>query len=80
MDVKKVNENEMKSPEGKKRWRTFLESVLKPAVNDDYNFGTLLRTDTRGKYEEDNTILVLRGQFYAVEIARNRESCNDGLR
>lgn len=47
---------------------------------DDYNFGTLLRTNTKGEYSPDNTLLALRGQFYTIEIARNREGLNDSLK
>jgi len=43
---------------------------------EDYNFGTLLRIDCSKGYDEENTILVTRIQFYAVEIARNRRGLN----
>lgn len=46
----------------------------------DYSYGTLLRSDSAKDYSEDNTILVTRIQFYAIEIARNREGINDILR
>lgn len=42
----------------------------------DYNFGTLLRIDHTKDYTEENTMFVTRMQFYAVEIARNREGLN----
>lgn len=44
---------------------------------DNYNFGTLIRKDTRGDYRESNTFIVIRIQFYAFELARNREGLND---
>ncbi|EJD01794.1 DUF757-domain-containing protein [Fomitiporia mediterranea MF3/22] len=71
----KLNEEWMKSPDGKKRWREFIE-----AYNDkvkDYNFGSLIRTDCRDEYGEKNTIFVTRMQFCAIEIARNRLGLND---
>lgn len=44
---------------------------------DNYNFGTLIRKDTEGDYRESNTFIVVRVQFYAFELARNREGFND---
>lgn len=34
----------------------------------DYNFGTILRGDAKREYDEDNSILVTRVQFYAIEV------------
>lgn len=70
----KVLEADMKSPAGKAAWRDFCEKFKDI---EDYNFGTLLRTNAAEKYEEHNTIFVVRIQFYAVEIARNRHGLND---
>lgn len=36
----------------------------------DYNFGTLVRGDATREYAEDNSILVTRVQFYAIEVGR----------
>jgi hypothetical protein len=47
---------------------------------EDYSFGTLLRADASKEYSEDNSILVTRIQFYAIELARNKEGVNDLLR
>ncbi|KAI5480826.1 Yst0336-like domain protein [Pseudohyphozyma bogoriensis] len=75
--LSKINEDEMKSPENKKRWRAF----MMPFENlvDDYNFGTLIRADCEGEYDEKNSIFGLRTQFYAIEIARNRRKLNDKI-
>ncbi|KAF7366795.1 Duf757 domain-containing protein [Mycena sanguinolenta] len=116
----KLDEDSMKSPEGKERWRAFIESLpsllsplrvlhnpspplhrpLPPLPPSpllayasvtihfappfrykkkitDYNFGSLIRTDARQEYGENNTIFVTRIQFYAIEIARNRLGLND---
>jgi len=73
--VAKLDEEWMKSSESKKRWREFIEQYEKKV--QDYNFGSLIRTDTRGEYGETNTIFVTRIQFYAIEIARNRLGLND---
>ncbi|KAK0168735.1 hypothetical protein PV327_002506 [Microctonus hyperodae] len=73
-----INEDEMKSPEGKNKWRPFCEQFKD--IVEDYSKGTLLRTDCTGEYCEKNTILTPRIQFYAVELARNREGFNDCIR
>lgn len=49
-----INEDEMKSKDGKERWRKFMMFYEKKV--DDYNFGTLLRVDTKKEYGEDNSI------------------------
>lgn len=72
--VAEINEDAMKSKQGKERWRNFCEKFKEI---DDYNFGTLLRTKCSGEYSEQNTIFAVRIQFYAIEIARNRYGLND---
>ncbi|KAF7288668.1 Duf757 domain-containing protein [Mycena chlorophos] len=71
----KLNEEWMKSPDGKERWRAFIERYKKKVK--DYNFGSLIRTNSKEEYGEKNTIFVTRIQFYAFEIARNRLGLND---
>lgn len=78
LDIKVINEDDMKSPTGKIKWRLFCER-FKDAL-EDYNFGTLLRTNCNGDYTQDNSMLVTRVQFLAIELARNREGCNDIIR
>ncbi|KAG7096034.1 hypothetical protein E1B28_006715 [Marasmius oreades] len=71
----KLDEDWMKSPEGKESWRNFINRYEKKV--QEYNFGSLIRTDAREEYGEKNTIFVTRIQFYAIEIARNRLGLND---
>ncbi|CAK9808534.1 Protein PBDC1 [Anthophora quadrimaculata] len=78
LKVNKINEDELKSSEGKMRWRPFCEQFK--GVVEDYSFGTLLRADCEGDYSEENSILTTRIQFYAIELARNKEGFNDGIR
>lgn len=78
LKVDKINEDELKSPEGKQKWRPFCEQFKD--VVEDYSFGTLLRADCNEEYLQENTILTTRIQFYAIELARNREGLNDGIR
>ncbi|XP_043601297.1 protein PBDC1 [Bombus pyrosoma] len=78
LEVDKINEDELKSSEGKMKWRPFCEQFK--GLVEDYSFGTLLRADCEGDYSEENSILTTRIQFYAIELARNREGFNDGIR
>ncbi|RDW87463.1 hypothetical protein BP5796_03157 [Coleophoma crateriformis] len=72
-----INEDEMKSKAGKERWRKFMMAYEKRV--DDYNFGTIVRTNPKFEYGEKETIFVPRMQFYAIEIARNRAGLNDWI-
>ncbi|KAG9827358.1 hypothetical protein KCU63_g15653, partial [Aureobasidium melanogenum] len=69
--------DEMKSKAGKERWRNFINQYEKKV--DDFNFGTLLRTNPAFEYGQDETIFAVRMQFYALEILRNREGLNDWI-
>jgi len=72
-----IDEDKMKSKEGKEKWRNFMMAYEKKV--DDYNFGTILRSNPKFEYGEKETIFVPRMQFYAVEIARNRKGLNDWI-
>ncbi|KAJ8985712.1 hypothetical protein NQ317_014362 [Molorchus minor] len=78
LDVRHIKESELKSSAGKAKWRPYCERFKN--LVEDYSFGTLLRADASDDYKEDNVILITRIQFYAIEIARNREGVNDILR
>ncbi|KAH9983374.1 polysaccharide biosynthesis-domain-containing protein [Russula compacta] len=70
-----LDEDWMKSKEGKERWHAFITAYEKKIA--DFNFGSLIRTDATKEYNETNTIFVTRIQFYAIEISRNRLGLND---
>ncbi|KAJ8111115.1 hypothetical protein OPT61_g6209 [Boeremia exigua] len=70
-----INEDDMKSKAGKERWRNFVNQYDKRV--DDFNFGAMLRASPKTDYTQDGTIFAVRMQFYAVEIARNRQGLND---
>nr|KAF6320639.1 polysaccharide biosynthesis domain containing 1 [Pipistrellus kuhlii] len=57
-----------------KEWRPFCLKF--DGVIEDFNYGTLLRLDCSQGYTEENTIFAPRIQFFAIEIARNREGHN----
>ena len=54
VDLGDVDEDQLKSPKGKVKWREWIMKY-ENRVND-YNFGTLLRKNVKGDYTEDNTI------------------------
>ncbi|CAF0706639.1 unnamed protein product [Brachionus calyciflorus] len=78
LPVDKIDVDHLKSAESKEKWRPFCESYKEKV--EDYNMGTLLRIDAYGDYNEENTTLVPRIQFYAIEIARNREGHNSAIK
>ncbi|KAL9102378.1 MAG: hypothetical protein Q9163_002471 [Psora crenata] len=49
-----IDEDKMKSKEGKERWRNFMMQYEKKI--DDYNFGTMLRSNPTFEYGEKETI------------------------
>lgn len=70
-----LNEEELKTKEAKERWREYIKKFEEKV--EDFNFGTLIRTDSSKEYDQDNTIFVVRIQFYAIELARNKFGLND---
>ncbi|KAF2151944.1 DUF757-domain-containing protein [Myriangium duriaei CBS 260.36] len=72
-----INEDEMKSKAGKEKWRNFINQYEKKV--DDFNFGTMVRANPAWEYGEKETIFVVRMQFYAIEILRNRLGLNDWI-
>ncbi|KAM4720572.1 protein PBDC1 [Anableps anableps] len=75
LDVKQLKEEDLKSDEAKQRWRPFCNQF--EGIVEDFNYGTLLRLDCEKDYSEENTTFATRVQFFAVEIARNREGFNN---
>ncbi|KAK2143158.1 hypothetical protein LSH36_872g01060 [Paralvinella palmiformis] len=78
LDVRIVNDDELKSKEGKEKWREFCNKF--EGKVEDFNMGTLLRLDCGNDVSDENTTLVPRIQFLAIEIARNKEGLNGCLR
>ncbi|KAM4644758.1 protein PBDC1 isoform 2-T2 [Amazona ochrocephala] len=72
-----LDPEELKSEPAKEKWRPFC--LRFQGLVEDFNYGTLLRLDCRGGYTEDNSIFATRIQFFAIEIARNREGCNSAV-
>lgn len=49
-----IDEDEMKSPAGKERWRRFINAYEKRV--DDFNFGTMIRARASHEYGEKESI------------------------
>jgi hypothetical protein len=49
-----ISEDDMKSKEGKEKWRKFIAEYEKKV--DDFNFGTILRLNPKFEYGEKETI------------------------
>lgn len=77
LDVKLLKTDDLKSDKAKEVWRPFCNQFEN--IVEDFNYGTLLRLDCTKDYTEENTIFATRVQFFAVEIARNREGHNDAV-
>jgi len=75
--VDKLDINQMKTAENKKKWRTLIEGYK--GLMKEFDLGTILRMDSRQDYNPDNCEVVPRLQFLAIEIARNREGLNDSI-
>lgn len=58
-----IDENKMKSKEGKEKWRKFINAYDKKI--NDFNFGTIVRTNPKYEYEQDTTIF---GRFSSRHI------------
>lgn len=72
-----LDPEELKSESAKEKWRPFCLKF--EGIIEDYNYGTLLRLDCSQGYTEENTIFAPRIQFFAIEIARNREGYNKAV-
>merc|ERR1711953_1350839 len=78
LNVAKMEEmKDLKSPEMKAKWRGFCDEFKHV---EDYSFATLIRLDSSQEYEESNSVIVTKIQFYAIELARNRQGHNDQIR
>ncbi|XP_060917588.1 protein PBDC1 [Labrus mixtus] len=77
LDIKLLKVDDLKSAQAKETWRPFCNQF--EGLIEDFNYGTLLRLDCEKDYTEENTIFATRAQFFAVEIARNREGYNNAV-
>ncbi|XP_028661796.1 protein PBDC1 [Erpetoichthys calabaricus] len=75
LNIQILDPEALKSEQAKEEWRPFCMQF--DGTVEDYNYGTLLRLNSEKDYTEENTIFATRIQFYAIEIARNREGYNN---
>lgn len=80
LNVEKFTNDDIKSPEEKIKWREYCEEYKENRSVGDYNYGTILRLDATQDYSQENSTIVPRIQFYAIEVARNREGYNKKIR
>lgn len=78
MGIEVIDVDQLKNSEAKEKWRPFC-NMFQDEV-EDFNYATLLRLDAKKDYSDDNTLVVPRIQFLAIEVARNREGFNDSIR
>ncbi|XP_053125320.1 protein PBDC1 [Hemicordylus capensis] len=77
LKVDVLDAEDLKSGPAKEKWRPFCLQF--EGIVEDFNYGTLLRLDCSQGYTEENTVFATRIQFFAIEIARNREGCNSAI-
>jgi chloramphenicol O-acetyltransferase len=77
LDVAMLEEKVIKTEKAKTQWRPFCERYKNEVA--EYNFATLVRTDSKAINDPSNMLVVPRIQFLAIEIARNREGHNDWI-
>eukprot|EP00090_Calanus_glacialis_P024923 TRINITY_DN3869_c0_g1_i1.p1 TRINITY_DN3869_c0_g1~~TRINITY_DN3869_c0_g1_i1.p1 ORF type:complete len:214 (+),score=90.63 TRINITY_DN3869_c0_g1_i1:31-642(+) len=77
LDTGKLTEDDLKNKKAKVEWREFSNRYKDV---EDFSLGSLLRMDSTKDYSEENTMLAIKIQFFAIEIARNRDGLNDTLR
>ena len=65
---KTIDEDEMKSKEGKERWRNFVNQYEKKV--DDFNFGTMLRANPKWEYGQKETIFGKQDLLYVIKSLR----------
>uniref|UniRef100_A0A1I7USU3 Polysacc_synt_4 domain-containing protein n=1 Tax=Caenorhabditis tropicalis TaxID=1561998 RepID=A0A1I7USU3_9PELO len=75
LDVEEVTTSLLKDNGAKEIWREFCEQ-FKETV-DDYSMGTLMRCHAAQSYSPENTVVVPRIIYLAVEMARNVEGVNE---
>ena len=73
-----IDEDTMKSKEGKEKWRNFMMTYEK--MVSDYNFGTMLRSNPKFEYGEKETIFgLLEGFSLGIAMADVGNSYEDAV-
>ena len=77
LNVGDIDVEDFKSESAKTKWREFLEPWADRI--QESNFATLMRLKADDDFGPENSFIVTRVQFYAIEIARNREGLNEKI-
>jgi hypothetical protein len=59
--------SDLKDEKVKAEWRQFCDEFKDVS---DFNFATLVRLDSSKDYEEANSVIVTKIQFYAIELVK----------
>jgi hypothetical protein len=76
LDVEQFDYEKSKTEKEKEKWRDFANKYTDETVKD-WNVATLMRSNALTEFSPENSCIVLRIQFHAIEIARNREGVNE---
>lgn len=63
----------------KDKWNKFVEHYKDNDKINDYKFGSILRKSVHLPLDSDNSIIVARMIFIAIEVARNKEGYNNHI-
>ena len=84
LDISHLSDLDLKNEKQKIKWREFCMKYSNNSNIKDYHWGTLLRLNSEKGYQMEtggqNTTIVPRIQFLAIEIARNREGKNNNIK
>ncbi|CAA21658.1 Polysaccharide biosynthesis domain-containing protein [Caenorhabditis elegans] len=75
LNVEEVTTSLLKDGGAKETWREFCEQFKD--IVDDYSMGTLMRIHASKAYSPENTVVVPRIIYLAIEMARNVEGVNE---
>ncbi len=74
-----IDEEEMKSKDGKEKWRNFIQQYEKKV--EDYNFGTMVRANPAWEYGEKETIFGMCKctAFIDSYVSDDHASCSNAV-
>lgn len=78
LDCSVVTESALKNEQAKEIWRGWM--IASQGIVLDHDMMSLVRVNCEFPYEQWNTIMVSRMQFYCIELARNKEGLNEKVR
>ncbi|KAL0218580.1 hypothetical protein P9112_004233 [Eukaryota sp. TZLM1-RC] len=79
LNIQSFTDDDIKSEAVKPQWRKWMMSWEK-VLPDNFHYLTLIRLNSAEDYSQENSTVVPRIQFLAIELARNREGYNDSIK